>query len=57
MNQDQIAALIQDFEDRAAERGRAGSQDAQHYFEVAAQIVRDHAAQAAREAGRPAFIF
>lgn len=57
MNPDQIAALIQDFEDRAAERGRAGSQDAQHYFEVAAQIVRDHAADAARAAGRPAFIF
>jgi hypothetical protein len=52
MNPDQIAALIQDFEDRASERGRAGNQEAQHYYEVAAQIVRDHLADAQRAATR-----
>lgn len=57
MTPDQIAALIKDFEDRAAERGRAGSADAQHYFEVAAQIVRDHLADAQRAARKPSFIF
>lgn len=56
MNPDQIKALIEDFEARAADAGSRGSQDAQHYYEVAAQIVRDHAADADRAAG-PVFIF
>jgi hypothetical protein len=50
MNPDQIAALIKDFTDRAADAAKRGDQSGEHFFAVSADIVREHAADAARQA-------
>ncbi len=46
MNPDQIEALIKDLMSRSTDAVNRGNQDAADIYEVAARVVREHAADA-----------